>query len=42
MATPIWSESMLNEIEFFTDYIADWKGLKKIFAVKREIEKKWK
>ena len=30
---------VLNEIEFFTDYIADWKGLKKIFAVKREIEK---
>ena len=39
MATPIWSESMLNEIEFFTDYIAEWKELKKIFAVKREIEK---
>ena len=30
---------VLNEIEFFTDYIAEWKGLKKIFAVKREIEK---
>ena len=30
---------VLNEIEFFTDYIAEWKGLKKIFAVKREVEK---
>ena len=30
---------VLNELEFFTDYIAEWKGLKKIFAVKREIEK---
>ena len=30
---------MLNEIAFFTDYIAEWKGLKKIFAVKREVEK---
>lgn len=30
---------VLNEIEFFTDYLAQWKGLKKIFAVKREIEK---
>lgn len=30
---------VLNEIEFFTDYVAEWKGLKKIFAVKREIEK---
>ena len=30
---------VLNEIEFFTDYLAEWKGLKKIFAVKREIEK---
>ena len=28
---------VLNEIEFFTDYIAEWKGLKKIFAVKREV-----
>ena len=26
---------VLNEIEFFTDYLAEWKGLKKIFAVKR-------
>ena len=30
---------VLNEIAFFTDYIAEWKGLKKIFAVKREVER---
>lgn len=30
---------VLNEVEFFTDYLAEWKGLKKIFAVKREIER---
>ena len=30
---------VLNEVEFFTDYLAKWKGLKKIFAVKREVEK---
>lgn len=30
---------VLNEIAFFTDYLANWKGLKKIFAVKREVEK---
>lgn len=30
---------VLNEVAFFTDYLAQWKGLKKIFAVKREIEK---
>ncbi len=30
---------VLNELEFFTDYIAEWKGLKKIFAIKREVEK---
>ena len=30
---------VLNEIEFFTDYVAEWKGLKKIFAVKRETER---
>ena len=30
---------VLNEIAFFTNYIAEWKGLKKIFAVKREVEK---
>lgn len=29
---------VLNNIEFFTDYITEWKGLKKIFAVKREVE----
>lgn len=33
---------VLNEVEFFTDYLAAWKGLKKIFAVKREIEKNGK
>lgn len=30
---------VLNNIEYFTDYIANWKGLKKIFAVKREVER---
>ena len=30
---------VLNEIAYFTDYLANWKGLKKIFAVVREIEK---
>ena len=30
---------VLNEVEFFTDYLEDWKGLKKIFAVKREVER---
>ena len=30
---------VLNEIAFFTDYLANWKGLKKIFAVVREVEK---
>lgn len=30
---------VLNEVEFFTDYLAEWKGLKKIFAVKRETER---
>ena len=30
---------VLNEVAFFTDYLAEWKGLKKIFAVKREVEK---
>lgn len=30
---------VLNEIEFFTNYLANWKGLKKIFAVVREVEK---
>ena len=26
---------VLNDTPYFTDYISDWKGLKKIFAVKR-------
>ena len=30
---------VLNEMEFFTNYLANWKGLKKIFVVKREVEK---
>ena len=30
---------VLNEVEYFTDYLAEWKELKKIFAVKREVEK---
>ena len=30
---------VLNELAFFTDYMAEWKGLKKIFAVKREVER---
>ena len=30
---------VLNHIEYFTDYLAEWKGLKKIFAVKRTVEK---
>lgn len=33
---------VLNEVAFFTDYLAKWKGLKKIFAIKREIEKNGK
>lgn len=33
---------VLNEIAFFTDYLANWKGLKKIFAVVREVEKEGK
>lgn len=33
---------VLNEIEFFTDYLAQWEGLKKIFAVKREVEREGK
>ena len=33
---------VLNEIAFFTDYLANWKGLKRIFAVAREIEKNGK
>lgn len=30
---------VLNDVAYFTDYLANWKGLKKIFAVKREIER---
>ena len=30
---------VLNDIEYFTNYLLEWKGLKKIFAVKREVEK---
>lgn len=30
---------VLNEVAFFTNYIDTWKGLKKIFAVKRKVEK---
>lgn len=33
---------VLNEVEYFTDYISEWKGLKKIFAIVREIEKEEK
>jgi len=33
---------VLNHIEYFTDYMADWKGLSKIFAVKRETLKNGK
>ncbi len=33
---------VLNEIAFFTDYLANWKGLKKIFAVVRKVEKEGK
>lgn len=30
---------VLNEFEYFTDYIAEWAGLKKVFAIKREVER---
>ncbi len=30
---------VLNEVEYFTNYMKEWKGLKKIFAVKREVER---
>ena len=30
---------VLKEVEYFTNYLVEWRGLKKIFAVKREIEK---
>jgi len=29
---------VLNNIEYFKDYFREWEGLKKIFAIKREIE----
>ena len=29
---------VLKNIEYFTDYLASWRGLKKIFAVKRIVE----
>ncbi len=28
---------VVNGLAFFTDYMAEWKGLRKIFSVKREI-----
>ena len=28
---------VLNNVEYFSNYMADWKGLKKIFAVKRVV-----
>lgn len=30
---------VLNEVAFFTDYLANWKELKKIFAVKKDGKK---
>ena len=33
---------VLSEIAYFTDYIKDWKELKKIFAVVREVEENGK
>lgn len=30
---------VINDTEYFTKYLEEWKGLKKIFAVKREVEK---
>ena len=33
---------VLANVEYFTDYLAEWKGLKKIFAVKRIVESKGK
>ena len=29
---------VLNDIAYFTDYLAEWEGLKKIFAVKRVVQ----
>lgn len=31
---------VLNEIEFFTDYLAEWKGLKKYLQLKEKLRKK--
>ena len=33
---------VLCDVEYFTDYLAEWKGLKKIFAIKRMVEVKGK
>jgi predicted transposase YbfD/YdcC len=33
---------VLANVEYFTDYLAEWKGLKKIFAVRRMVENKGK
>ena len=33
---------VLRNVEYFTDYMADWKGLAKIFAVKRVVEQNGK
>lgn len=33
---------VLKEIEYFKEYFKEWKGLKKIYAIKREIEEKEK
>ena len=33
---------VLNNIEYFESYKEEWKGIKKIFAVKREVEKNGK
>ena len=30
---------VLNDVEYFMNYISEWKGLKKIFAVKKEVER---
>lgn len=32
----------MDELEYFTDYIAEWKSLNKIFALKREVERNGK
>ena len=33
---------VLNNIEYFDGYFKEWKGLKKIFAIKREVERNGK